>query len=58
MEAQCLYCQLIVDLDGNCILLTDSGAWAAYAHQECQTIAETLAVEATQAIRVKDEIAN
>jgi hypothetical protein len=48
MEAQCIYCQRIVDLDGECVCLTDAGEWAGYAHVECQTIAETLAVEALQ----------
>jgi hypothetical protein len=48
MEAPCIYCRLMVDLDADCIVLSDSGEWAAYAHPECQTIAETLAVEALQ----------
>jgi hypothetical protein len=47
MEAPCIYCRLIVDLDGDdYIVLTGSGEWAAYAHTECQKIAEILAVEA------------
>jgi len=51
MEAQCIYCRLIVDLDGdNCVVLSDSGDRAWYAHPECQVIAETLAVEALQSI--------
>jgi hypothetical protein len=46
MEAQCLYCGLIIDLDGDYVVLTDTGDWVGHAHNECQKIAETLAIEA------------
>jgi hypothetical protein len=46
MNAACLYCGLIIRLDGDYIVLTDSGDWVGHAHSECQKIAETMAVEA------------
>ena len=46
MEAACVYCAKIVDLDGDYVVLTDADDWVGHAHSECQKIAETLAIEA------------
>jgi hypothetical protein len=46
MEAACIYCGLIIDLDGDYVVLTDVGDWVGHAHDECQKIAETRAIEA------------